>query len=269
MRYRWRFAVAAALLAGALVVTAGPGGAARAADTLAPGLGASGEVATAADAGAALVALPPQARLLDTRTGIGAAPGAVAADGDVVLQVAGRGGVPGDAVAVALTVTATGASAAGYVTVWPAGVERPTASNLNVERAGQTIADGVVVPLGHDGQVQLHAQSSTDLVVDVTAYWRPAAGARGGRFAPVTPARVLDTRSGVGAPLRPLADGEVLEVPLAGRGGLPVDRSRRGGPHPDRHRHHRRGFVTAWPGGPRPRSRPSTSTTPAKTSRPP
>ena len=41
------------------------------------------------------------------------------------------------------------------MTVWPSGTTRPLASNLNVERRGQTIANLVVVPLGADGAVQL------------------------------------------------------------------------------------------------------------------
>ena len=44
----------------------------------------------------------------------------------------GRGGLPATGVgAVVLNVTATGPTAQGYLTVYPTGGTRPTASNLN------------------------------------------------------------------------------------------------------------------------------------------
>ena len=63
-------------------------------------------------------------RLLDTRTGLGAA-GPVGAGKSIKLQVAGRGGVPAGASAVALNVTATQPSGSGYLTVYPSGGSLP------------------------------------------------------------------------------------------------------------------------------------------------
>lgn len=60
--------------------------------------------------------------------------------------------------AVSLNVTVNEARASGFVTVWPAGFAQPTASNLNVGRAGQTIANAVVVPVGADGSVDIFDQ---------------------------------------------------------------------------------------------------------------
>src|SRR5690606_38214727 len=57
---------------------------------------------------------------------------------------------------VVLTVTAADATAPGYVTVWPTGLVRPVASNLNVTFAGQNIPNAVIVPLGAGGQVSLY-----------------------------------------------------------------------------------------------------------------
>eukprot|EP01041_Mallomonas_annulata_P031598 gene31598-53924_t len=65
------------------------------------------------------------ARLLDTRpgepTGDGAFAGAglLPADAVLQLQIGGRSGVPIDAKAVALTVTTTGSTSSGYVSVYP------------------------------------------------------------------------------------------------------------------------------------------------------
>ena len=72
----------------------------------------------------------PQPRLLDTRTGVGAAKRSVAGYATVGLQVTGRGGVPATGVsAVVLNVMAASPIRAGYVTVYGAGAParpRPT-----------------------------------------------------------------------------------------------------------------------------------------------
>ncbi len=72
----------------------------------------------------------PQPRLLDTRTGVGAAKRSVAGYATVGLQVTGRGGVPATGVsAVVLNVMAASPTRAGYVTVYGAGAParpRPT-----------------------------------------------------------------------------------------------------------------------------------------------
>src|SRR5205823_2461836 len=107
-------------------------------------------------------------RLLDTRTGAGAPLSPVAAGGIVVVDLGGR--VPAGSGAAVLNVTATNTTMPGFVTAWPAGLPRPLASNLNVERAGQTIANLVMVPLSADGKVVLYSQSPLDLVADLEGY---------------------------------------------------------------------------------------------------
>jgi hypothetical protein len=83
-------------------------------------------------------------RILDTRTG----PGPLGPAGTRSVQVTGRGGVPASGVsAVALNVTVTNPTAAGYLTAWPGSGARPLASNLNYV-AGQTVANMVVVKVG-------------------------------------------------------------------------------------------------------------------------
>jgi hypothetical protein len=100
---------------------------------------------------AAFVPLPPQ-RILDTRTGQG---GSTIGDNSTIdVQVAGVGGVPTTgAVAVAVNLTATDATQAGFVTAWPTGAGQPVVSNLNVEHADQPIPNFAVVRLGAGGKV--------------------------------------------------------------------------------------------------------------------
>lgn len=184
---------------------------------------------TGAAAASAFTPLTP-ARVLDTRPGqaVGHS-GFVGRASTIDLQVSGRGGVPATgASAVVLNVTATHPSAGGYVTVWPAGAPRPLASSLNVTGSGQSRANQVTVPVGAGGRVSLYSSSGTHLVADVAGYYRPASQAAAGRFIPVPPSRVTDTRVGrtPPAPLdRPkgtLAAGSTAHVAVAGRHGVPA-----------------------------------------------
>ncbi|MEV4541581.1 fibronectin type III domain-containing protein [Micromonospora echinaurantiaca] len=178
--------------------------------------------ATASPAAGLFHGLSP-ARLADTRTGLGGTtPGP---DGRLDLQVTGAGGVPTSGVsAVVLNTTVAGSTAAGFVTAFPAGQPRPTASTVNFA-AKQVLANRVIVPVGSDGKVSFYNRAgSTPLVVDVTGWFGdgsdPAAG--GAYLASVPPTRIVDTRTGLGAAAGPVAGGVSLPVAVAGRAGLPA-----------------------------------------------
>jgi hypothetical protein len=170
--------------------------------------------------GAELVPITP-ARLLDTRNGVGGRSTPLAEGDSFGLTVTGVGGVPSSGVsAVVLNITATQPTATTYLTAWPAGEERPTASNLNLT-PGRTVANLATVKVGSNGQVRLfNSSGSTHVIADVVG-WYGAAGDAHTRFHPLTPSRVLDTRSGPrgGAPLGP---GSTLDVTIAGAGGVPT-----------------------------------------------
>ncbi|MDP9071103.1 MAG: hypothetical protein M3N68_07425 [Actinomycetota bacterium] len=122
-------------------------------------------------AAARYTALTP-ARILDTRSGQGAPAAAVGPGATVALTVTGRGGVPATGVsAVVMNVTVTQPSAPSYLTAWPAGQPRPTASNLNY-LAGQTVPNLVVAKVGTGGGVSLYnAAGSTHVVADVVGWF--------------------------------------------------------------------------------------------------
>ncbi len=156
----------------------------------------------AADATSRFVALSPT-RVLDTRPGEGpsddGASGVVAAGAQVRLQLTGRAGVPSSSVsAVVLNVTMTEATAPGFVQVLPSGnTDIGSVSNLNVEAAGQTIANQVTVPVGADGAVSIYTQGGGHLIADVFGYFTPVLESTSGRYLPLaspSPRRVLDTR---------------------------------------------------------------------------
>jgi YVTN family beta-propeller protein len=126
---------------------------------------------TTSGTGSAFVALGP-VRVLDTRNGTGGYSSPVGPGGMISLQVEGVNGVPASGVtAVVLNVTATEPTASSYVTVYPDGVTRPVASNLNFT-AGETIPNLVVVPVGADGKIDFYNHSgSVDLVADLAGYF--------------------------------------------------------------------------------------------------
>jgi hypothetical protein len=164
------------------------------------------------------------ARLLDTRSGVGAPTGAVAGSGTVSLQVAGQGGVPAAGVsAVVLNVTVASPTASGYVTVYGNGTPRPTASNLNYV-AGQVVPNLVIAPVGSDGKVDLYNGSpgTTHLVADVSGYFLSGTPGIAGTLGSLAPARLLDTRSGLGAPTGAVAPGGTVSLQVAGQGGVPA-----------------------------------------------
>jgi hypothetical protein len=141
------------------------------------------------------VALSP-ARITDTRTGSGL-PNAgmrLGAGSTLDIQVTGATPVPATGVSAAiLNVTATNTSSSSFLTVWPTGVTRPTASNLNWV-AGQTVPNRVIVPVGTGGKVSVYNSSGgTDVLVDVSGYFTDGT-ASGTLFIPQVPHRILDTR---------------------------------------------------------------------------
>ena len=127
--------------------------------------------------GPAYTGLTP-ARVLETRAahstidGQFNGGGPVGQAGQLDLLLVGRGGVPATgAGAVALNVTATNPTTSTYVTAWPTGAARPTASNLNLG-PGQTVPNMVIVKLGTGGKISLYNNGgSTDLIVDVLGWF--------------------------------------------------------------------------------------------------
>ncbi|TAL13674.1 MAG: hypothetical protein EPN99_15085 [Frankiales bacterium] len=168
------------------------------------------------------VPLPPT-RVLDTREGKGAPKAIVPPKGSVVLQVTGAGGVPATGVrAVVLNVTLTSATGPGFVQVYPTGqgVEGAS-SNLNVLTRGQTVPVLVTAPVGDGGRITLYTHGGGHLLADVSGYFLASGETAAGRYRPLTPARILDTRTGVGAPKAMVGKGSAITVQVTGRGGVP------------------------------------------------
>ncbi len=158
-------------------------------------------------------------RLLDTREGTGAVRGPVGPGQTLDLLVADGVRVPADATAVVLNVTATSATAATDVRVYPAtSAPPPTVSNLNVVPRS-TVANLVHVKVGDAGMVRLRNESgSVQLLADLSGYF--AERDTGATYVPVAPRRLLDTR----VEKRPLGAAEVRQLQVAGTtDGAPAD----------------------------------------------
>ena len=150
-------------------------------------------------------------RLLDTRTTSRVTSGA-----DRNVQVTGLGGVPAGATAVAVNVTATGATGSLYVGLYPGGAKpsSPT-STLNVV-VGQTVANSSVVTLGADGSLGVTVGTfASHVIIDVVGYYGPTGA---GRFVALTPSRLLDQRT-TNTPVTSTQDSTLT---VAGAGGVPA-----------------------------------------------
>ena len=196
------------------------------------------------------------ARLIDTRTGTLTVDGQfqgtghLAAKTETDLTVLGRGGVPASGVkAVVMNVTATGEDAAGFLTAWPAGSTRPTASNINFA-AATTIPNLVVAGVGTGGKVALFNNVGADIIADVAGYFSTSS-----ELNIVGPARLIDTRPG-----STTIDGQFLgagalgaqgqvDLTVAGRGGVPASGAGTVVLNVTAVTPTATGFLTVWPSG--------------------
>ena len=108
-------------------------------------------------------------RVLDTRPPNGSGP----FDGTLSPSVDMLGspcGVPTQSQAYALNATAVPAGALGYLTVWPAGLERPGVSTLNASD-GKVTSNLAIVPAGQSGEVDAFASGTTNLILDLSGFF--------------------------------------------------------------------------------------------------
>lgn len=127
-------------------------------------------------------------RLLDTRSGARPSAGST-------VTIPLPAGVPSDASAVSVNVTAVRNEGGGFVSAYPAGTERPDTSVLNTDRAGQFRAAATIVPVTSEG-FELYVSAATHLIVDITGWFTggSAPESTDGLFVSVNPRRLRDTR---------------------------------------------------------------------------
>ncbi|MDQ2827178.1 MAG: hypothetical protein M3Y04_09510 [Actinomycetota bacterium] len=167
------------------------------------------------------------ARLLDTRdgTGTGGVASPLGTSGVVELKVTDVAGVPATGVtAVALNVTATGASADSNIKVWPTGSPEPGTSNLNFT-PGVSEPNLVIARVGTGGKISIRNNvGNVDVVADLQGWY--SIGATGGStYVPTNPQRILDTRdgTGTGGSVAQVGQGGIIDLGVTGVAGVPAD----------------------------------------------
>jgi Sortase domain len=135
------------------------------------------------------------------------------------VQITGRHGIPANATAAVLTLTAIDLDSYNFVTVYPAGTGVPEASNLNMARFDEAAANLATVQLGAGGAVEVDSYRASHMIVDVAGYYVPVNGAvKAGRFVALDVARrAIDTRS---TRMPPGGESVVVDV---GAVGVPPD----------------------------------------------
>jgi thermitase len=158
-------------------------------------------------------------RLIDTRK----SNGRIASGASRCFQVAGVDGIPSDATAVMLNVTAVDYSAPGWLTLYPAGQAVPATSTLNFDPDQYAIANATLVGVGTGGSACVSvgtvnsAPGGADVVLDATGYVSHAGAAQVPMLG--SPVRLVDTRSSGGA----IPSGGARCFPVAGVGGVPAN----------------------------------------------
>ncbi|MFU8842020.1 MAG: hypothetical protein ACNA8R_15120, partial [Nitriliruptoraceae bacterium] len=151
------------------------------------------------------------ARILDTRDSTGDVSAPVGAGQTVSTTVAGVGGVPADAAAVAINVTAANATEMSHLRVWGSGGAMPGASTINFQ-PGVNIANMVITEVGVDGKVDIfNFRGSVDVIFDVVGYFPVDT-----EYVPQPPTRVLDTRDSTGDVSAPVGAGQTVSTTVAG-----------------------------------------------------
>jgi hypothetical protein len=162
--------------------------------------------------GARFHGLTTPTRVLDTRPSSALNPGQTLA-----LGVTNVAGVPGNASGIVLNVTVTQSWTSGFLTVFPGNVPLPLASNVNFG-PGQTVPNLVIVGVPPSGVVDIYTSGGpVHVIADVVGWYDGDRSTESGRFVPVSPSRVLDTRNSN----QPLGPTEVRNLQVTGHGGVP------------------------------------------------
>lgn len=159
------------------------------------------------------VSAPIAERLLDSRDNEGPPVGP-----DTALRIPLPDGVPADASALAINLTAVETRSNGFFSTYAAGSDRPVASVLNADRAGQSRAAATIVPVNEDG-FEVYTKAGAHLIIDMTGWFtgESAADSADGLFVAINPRRLRDTR----LETYPVYPDGTIEVPLPDSAGQP------------------------------------------------
>jgi hypothetical protein len=89
----------------------------------------------------------------------------------ITLAVAGQRGIPSEAKAVSINLTATGAANGSFLTAYPCGA-RPTASNVNIAPNQISVANAAMIKLGPEGTLCVYALTDVHVIIDINGVWQ-------------------------------------------------------------------------------------------------
>jgi len=144
--------------------------------------------------------LPVTDRVIDTRpaSAVNHSTGIVEGGTALTIPVTDLAGLGSDPVgAVAINVTATETSDAGFLQSAATGSLDPGASSIvNPTRPNDTVAAMTIVPVSPNGEIDIYTASDSHVIVDVLGWFTDATAPSSttGRFVPLEPERILDTR---------------------------------------------------------------------------
>lgn len=134
-------------------------------------------------------------------------------------------GIPSSGVlAVMATITVAGANRDGYLTAYPSGTALPNVSAVNFKKSVDASNIALLRP-GTNGKVAIDLETlgesatgaNAHVLIDVLGWFSTSSATdRGARLVSLAPGRLLDTRSGIGAPVGPLAGGAEVRLPIRG-----------------------------------------------------
>ncbi|MFF7986570.1 PKD domain-containing protein [Streptomyces sp. NPDC007901] len=145
----------------------------------------------------------------------------IAAHGVLKLSAATLRADSGGVDAAQLQIVTTGARASGSLTLYTAGTTRPGTSTIDFE-PGRTALNEATVKVTPTGSVDLYNGSSGAVTVDVATVGLQSHAQYADTYHPVTPARLLDTRTGTGGVHTPVAGGHSVTLTVGGTHGVPA-----------------------------------------------
>ena len=114
-------------------------------------------------------------RVVDTRNPNGTNGGPAFGSGTQrTFAVKGNCGVPTTAKAVSINLTVANATAASFLTIWPAGGTRPVVSTINFTQNDPSLANGAIVGLAATAAdlSVFNSSGSVNVIIDVTGYFQ-------------------------------------------------------------------------------------------------
>ncbi len=180
------------------------------------------------DTGTGGVFVPASGRVLDTKVGTGGFSTPMEANKYRTIKIAGTAGIPDDGTvgAVSLNATVSGTPDNGILYGRPDADTSRTTMLIYNDNAGEYVSNTAIVAVSEAGTIQVSTETAARLILDVQGYYTANTdGTAAGGFVPVAGKRIVDTRSGLGAPKALLAPGKSVDIQVTGANGVPAGAS--------------------------------------------